>query len=186
MTNPKRTETIAQVMGALAVMLLLAGCGSAPQKPTKKQGTSVIVIDNPKAKPRLTFGSLTLLMTRDAVTQLSAQAGWTRAGEVLAEGSVTLRPPSTDVASEYRVRLEGGRVIQIAIAFRQPDESREEMRHDYARAKIQANGSWAMTDPLRTTLIVLAKSGTKLVATHLGQTRDKAGGRAMLERYLGE
>ena len=176
-----------RVAAMLVSVVWLTGCGSAPlASNNKKAGTSVIVVGDPRAKPRLSFGSLALLMTQAQLQALKRQGDWLTTGQIPAAGSVTLTPPASDEAQRYQARLEGGKVIQLEVTFRAARTYRASMRHDYARSKIQHDGSWAMTDPLRATLVLLRVGGASLVATHLGATQDKSGVRALLERYLGE
>ena len=185
--RPSRRMTIAPMALLVGCGAMLGACGSAPVKPAgKKSGTSVIVIDNPRPKPRLTFGSLALLMTQAQVQATRDQAGWTATSAVPATGTVRLTPPATDEALRYDARLEGGKVIQLVVTYREARTDRAAMRHEYARSKIQSDGTWAMTDPLRATLVLLRVGGGSLVATHLGATKDKSGVRGLLERYLGE
>lgn len=171
--------------GALAATLLLGGCGG--QRATAPHGgTAVLVADHPAASPRRTFGGLRLGMSQAELLAQSRAPGWQSPTGVARTGPVTLTPPTSHEASQVRAQLEAGRVVQIAVTFRHADARRASLRHSYARSKVQADGSWAMTDRLRRTLVIVAAGGSTLVATDLSATRDKTGVRAMLERYLGE
>ncbi len=181
--SPRR---LSAALATAALLGTLAGCGGAQSTPEKKSGQTVVVLDQRAAAPRLTFGNVALLMTRRDVAENARSAGWKVSGEVPNDGTVAMIPPAGDPASQYGVRLEAGRVIQISIKYVAKDKSRVAMRHDYAKSKVQTDGSWAMTDALRTTLVVIAAEGASLVATHLGATKDKTGAAAMLRRYLGE
>ncbi|MCO4762934.1 MAG: hypothetical protein KC502_15570 [Myxococcales bacterium] len=167
--------------------LILAGCSTSAMHRTirpNRRGPSIVVVQNPPPAARLAFGTLSLLMHRTTVKAITAQ--WPGAAELPMNDSVTLTPPPYDPAKQYQVRFEKGRVIQFAVTYRRPDPLRVSMRHAYPVSKVQYDGSWAMTDKQRHTLVLLSEGGRSLVATHLHQTLDTVGARAMRERYLGD
>jgi hypothetical protein len=179
--SQRRTTSTPALALALLVAVPLGACaGVAGPK-------EIVIVDEQKpAEPKLDFGTLSLRMPLQQLQSLTAEGGWVIDGTPADEAQLALTPPAADPAKRYEVILEAGRVVQLVVDFKAPDDKRVDLRHSYPISRVQPDGEWAMTDAQRRTLVVIAPHGARIVAIHLASARDQKGVRAALHRYLGE
>ena len=159
----------------IVTALLLSGCAtakaqktSAPRKAVqtdKTTKTQTVTIIDQRPQVRSMFGSLRLGMSLAQMSDLLKHHGWK--GVISADCEAILTPPSTDVAREYRVKVAGGRLVMMAMKLRTADPKLTETRLSYKRSVVRADGSWAMTDESRRTLVVITAEGDAVLAIAL-------------------
>lgn len=166
------------VLAALA--LPLAACSGSEAK-------EVVIVDNQRpAQARRQFGPFSLGASEAESRSIAERFGWAVSADAEDANKLIVQLPAGDAASRYRLLVESGKVVQIAIDYSAMDDARIELRHSYAVSRVRPDGGWAMTDTHRQTLVIVGPHGATLVAIDLEASRDKTGVRALLERMLGE
>ncbi|GEM_PF-3257837 len=175
-------------LAAAIVTALLAGLLSACGAGGADPGTVVIIDDRGRGEARTAFAGLKLLMTEKDVIGVCEKRGWKHniKADKAKDARAHIIPDAKDEVRRFSLSFEDGALIQLTIEYEKPDRSRHGIARDYARKKRLDDGSWAMTDGRRDTVVIINREGNRLVVVHVGKARDRTESERLLKHFVGE
>jgi hypothetical protein len=161
------------------ILLLPFACGAEPAPRTKEPPVAAALV--------LEYEGMTLGSSLDELVTTAAARGWKQNSQPVPHASQTVTVFTTPDHPVYRYKLgyQAGSLINIQIAYREPDKARLALRDRFATSRL-VKDMWFMSDADRQILASVDVEGGEVRALYVARLEDQTEAKALLRFGLGD